>query len=122
MAGRVYHQEVTIFVASPICPSDHMMDMPPTFRCDQLMADCALSLLVYPQIIELPSTFQGILHFVAYTSLKVRFPLRVERMASILMALCLTIRVSEASRRDFSSFFPLAPRSLVSTANIQLRV
>lgn len=27
------------------------------------------------------------------------------------MALCLTIRVSDASRRDFSSLFPLAPRS-----------
>jgi hypothetical protein len=75
-------QEDTVLCCVPAsrCPPDYMMVMPSCKSGNLLAANRTETVLVFPQVQQLPSAFEGLCHFHAKALFKVHFPLRVIRV------------------------------------------
>jgi hypothetical protein len=73
----VQEHSVRCRLTTPMGPPDDMMVMPSRQSGDLLVADRTETLLLFPQIQQLPSTFQGLYHFHAEAFFEVHFPWRV---------------------------------------------
>src|SRR5262249_17776895 len=75
-------QEDTVLwgISAPIRPPDHMMVVPSCQCGDLLVADRTETVLVFPQVQQLPSAFEGVCHLHAEACFKIHFPLGVVRV------------------------------------------
>src|SRR5207249_9413451 len=80
VAVGVQEDTVLCCVPAPMCPPDSMMVVPSTKSGNLLAANRTEPVLVFPQVLQLPSAFEGMCHFHAEAFFKVHFPLRVIRV------------------------------------------
>ena len=75
-------QEGTVLcgVPAPICTPDHVMVVPSCESSDLLVTQRTETVLLFPQVQELPSAFEGVCHLHAEAFFEVHFPLRVIRV------------------------------------------
>ena len=103
MTGGMQEHPVVCRITASVGPPDDVMIMPARQSGDLLMADRAKTLLVFPEIQQLPSAFQVVCHLHAYAFFEVHFPLGVIRFAVPLTLTCLCMGTSPA-RKSASSW------------------
>jgi hypothetical protein len=67
MTGGMQEHPVVYRITASVGPPDDVMIVPARQSGDLLMADRAKTLLVFPEVQQLPSTFQVVCHLHAYT-------------------------------------------------------
>src|SRR5262249_34016112 len=75
-------QEDTVLrgISAPMHPPDNMMVVPSCESGDLLVADRAETVLVFPQVQQLPSALEGMCHLHAEAFFEVHFPLGIIRV------------------------------------------
>ena len=77
VTGGMQEHTVVCRIATPVGPPDPVMVMPSRESGNRLVADGTETVLLFPQVQQLPSAFEGVRHLHAEAFLKVHFPLRV---------------------------------------------
>src|ERR671925_92521 len=80
VTGGMQEHTVVCRIAPPVGPPDPVMVMPSRESGDRLVADGTETVLLFPQVQQLSSAFEGVRHLHAEAFLKVHFPLRVVRV------------------------------------------
>ena len=80
VTGGMQEHTVICRIAPPIDPPDPVMVMPSRESGNRLVTDGTETVLLFPQVQQLPSAFEGMCHFHAEAFFKVHFPLRVIRV------------------------------------------
>jgi hypothetical protein len=88
VAVGVQEDTVLCGIPAPMRPPDHMMVVPACEPGDLLVTNRTETVLVFPQVQQLPATFEGVRHLHAEAFFEVHFPLGVIRFAVPLTLTC----------------------------------
>ena len=80
MTGGMQEHPVVCRISASVGPPDDVMVVPARQSGNLLMADRAKTLLVFPEVQQLPSAFQVVCHLHAYACFEVHFPLGIVRV------------------------------------------
>jgi hypothetical protein len=80
MTGGTEEHPVVCRITASVGPPDDVMVVPARQSGDLLMADRAKTLLVFPEVQQLPSALQVVCHLHAYAFFEVHFPLVIVRV------------------------------------------
>ena len=80
MAIGVQEDTVLCCIPAPMRPPDHVMVVPSGESGDLLVANRTETVLLLPQVEQLPSAFEGVCHLHAEAFFEVHFPLGVIRV------------------------------------------
>src|SRR6266487_2335076 len=80
MAGGMQEHPVVCRITASVGPPDDVMVVPARQSGNLLMADRAKTLLVFPEVQQLPSAFQVVCHLHAYACFEVHFPVGIVRV------------------------------------------
>ena len=80
VAVGVQEDTVVCSIPATVRPPDHMMVVPSRKSGDLLVAHGTEAVLVFPQVQQLPATFEGVRHLHAEAFFEVHFPLGVIRI------------------------------------------
>src|SRR5882762_7590952 len=80
VAVGVQEDTVVCGIPAPMRPPDHMMVVPSRESGDLLVANRTETVLVFPQVQQLPATFEGVRHLHAKACFEIHLPLGVIRV------------------------------------------
>ena len=80
VAVGVQEDTVVCGIPAPMRPPDHVMVVPSGESGNLLVANRAETVLVFPQVQQLPATFEGVRHLHAKAFFEIHLPLRVIRV------------------------------------------
>jgi len=80
VAVGVQEDTVVCGIPAPMRPPDHMMVVPSRESGDLLVANRTETVLVFPQVQQLPATFEGVRHLHAKACFEIHRPLGVIRV------------------------------------------
>src|SRR6266849_8737116 len=102
MTGGMQEHPVVCRISASVSPPDDVMVVPTRQSGDLLMADRAKTLLMFPEVQQLPSALQVVCHLHAYACFKVHFPLGIVRVCRPFdLHMPLDRHVSCTTERDF---------------------
>ena len=101
MAVGVQEDTVVCGIPTPMRPPDHVMVVPSGESGDLLVANRTETVLLLPQVEQLPSAFEGVCHLHAEAFFEVHFPLGVIRVRCVgldsvaqFIAVCRSVKTS----------------------------
>ena len=110
VAVGVQEDTVVCSIPATVRPPDHMMVVPSRKSGDLLVAHRTEAVLVFPQVQQLPATFEGVRHLHAEAFFEVHFPLWLIRIGCAFdFAMPLNGHVACTTKHEFVGFWGPVP-------------